>query len=421
MPRAIRHSLLATTLLLTTPAFAADEVSPAMQAFLERQARLAALGDKTSGAKSLADRIFESRFEPSDEDCSLDSDGDGLPDCAETGTGVFVDATSTGTDPDNPDTDGDGISDGDEVLGTVAGLDLPAFGVNPLRKDLLIEYDWLDDALDCSAHSHAPTPDVLERVARIFADAPVQNPDGSTGINLIQDAGQGGVLGGGNLVEGHAAALPGAFDATWDAIKGENFDPRRAGYFHYMLMAHRYNGGNSSGFAEVVGDDAMVTLQCFQTPDYAVRTIAHELGHNLGLLHGGFETCNEKPNYNSIMNYRYQFYGLDASCSALGDGVTEGYSHGDRVVIDEAAIDETLGVCGNPSIDWNYNGSLETGIAFDLNPGNEASCGTTLGRIEDFDDWGNITLFGLRDAEDLLKSIKQEVACGGAPLPDAKP
>src|SRR5207249_2284949 len=44
-----------------------------------------------------------------------DTDGDGLPDAAETGTGVFTDAGHTGTQPANPDTDGGGESDGDEV------------------------------------------------------------------------------------------------------------------------------------------------------------------------------------------------------------------------------------------------------------------------------------------------------------------
>ncbi len=45
----------------------------------------------------------------------LDTDGDGLPDTAETGTGLWVSATDTGTDPANPDTDGDGIPDGVEA------------------------------------------------------------------------------------------------------------------------------------------------------------------------------------------------------------------------------------------------------------------------------------------------------------------
>ncbi len=45
----------------------------------------------------------------------LDTDGDGLPDYAETGTGIFVSPWDTGTDPNNPDSDGDGIDDATEV------------------------------------------------------------------------------------------------------------------------------------------------------------------------------------------------------------------------------------------------------------------------------------------------------------------
>ena len=40
-----------------------------------------------------------------------DADGDGLPDSVETGTGIYVDSTNTGTDPNLADTDGDGLSD----------------------------------------------------------------------------------------------------------------------------------------------------------------------------------------------------------------------------------------------------------------------------------------------------------------------
>ena len=45
----------------------------------------------------------------------------------------------------------------------------------------------------------------------------------------------------------------------------------------------------------------------------------HELGHNLGLHHGGSVDTNYKPNYNSIMNYRYQFPGVDNNCTPPGD------------------------------------------------------------------------------------------------------
>lgn len=46
---------------------------------------------------------------------AIDRDGDNLSNGVETGTGVFVDASDTGSRPDRVDTDGDGISDGDEV------------------------------------------------------------------------------------------------------------------------------------------------------------------------------------------------------------------------------------------------------------------------------------------------------------------
>ncbi len=102
----------------------------------------------------------------------VDSDNDRLPDSAETNTGVFVDASNTGTNPNDPDTDDDGIKDGDEVLGTLAGLDLPAMGTNPLRKDLLLEYDWFDDSIDCGTHSHRPNATVIAMVTTRFPHHP---------------------------------------------------------------------------------------------------------------------------------------------------------------------------------------------------------------------------------------------------------
>ena len=49
-----------------------------------------------------------------------DLDGDGIANSAETNTGIFVDATDTGTDPNNSDSDADGFGDGAEVA---AGTD----------------------------------------------------------------------------------------------------------------------------------------------------------------------------------------------------------------------------------------------------------------------------------------------------------
>jgi len=73
-------------------------------------------------------------------------------------------------------------------------------------------------------------------------------------------------------------------------------------------MPHRHGlTSGSSGFAEIIGDDMIVSLQCFNFPDYVRNTIMHELGHNLGLHHGGFgDATNLEPNYNSVMNYLHR-------------------------------------------------------------------------------------------------------------------
>ena len=39
-------------------------------------------------------------------------------------------------------------------------------------------------------------------------------------------------------------------------------------------------------------------------------TLMHELGHNLGLRHGGDDHVKYKPNYLSVMNYAFQLTGL---------------------------------------------------------------------------------------------------------------
>jgi hypothetical protein len=413
---ATRLSLALLAGLLASPAFA-DASAAALQAFRDRQQQLSRLG-QVSAPKALSASIFRSGFEHVAVDCGADSDGDGLSDCVETGTGVFVGTQDTGTDPHHADTDGDGLGDGEEVLGSATGLDLRALGASPLRRDILIEYDWFDSDYECGPHSQRPSAEAMRRVAAMFAAAPLANPDGSTGIHLIQDYGQGGAFTGGNRVEGHDAILPGAFDATYHTIKNANFAPARLGYFRYVLMPHRYGGGiNSGGAAEVVGDDAIVSLYCHNSDDNVARTIAHELGHLLGLYHGGFEDCNDKPNYNSLMNYRYQYSGVDTVCAARGDQHTDDFSRGDRLALDENDLDEAQGVCGNRAIDWNQNGNVEAGIALDLNPDAGATCGEGLRRLEDFDDWRNLSFLGIADHTGKLEDIQQHTTCAGAAPP----
>lgn len=334
-----------------------------------------------------------------------DSDGDRLPDVYETNTGVYVGPTSTGTDPNDNDTDGDFLADGDEVLGTTGGLDLPGLGTNPLRKDIVLEYDWLNDSIGCGSHSHRPTAAALALVTTMFGTAPLPNPDGTTGIHFIHDYGQGPApFTGGNLVADADGVLTGGVNGSdFVAKKNANFASNRHGYVHYVLLAHNYNtNSTSSGQAELPGDDLIVSLQCFTSNGNTANTIAHELGHNLNLRHGGNTDCNYKPNYNSVMNYRYQFPGVDNTCDPGGNGVLN-YSIGSRITLNENALNENLGTCGNPpgpAYDWNGNAVIESNVSVDVNDGDTsqaANCGGTLTTLSDYDDWGHIVFTGVSD------------------------
>jgi hypothetical protein len=77
------------------------------------------------------------------------------------------------------------------------------------------------------------------------------------------------------------------------------------------------------------------------TKEQLLGTMVHELGHMLGLGHGGQDTVNYKPNHLSVMNYAYQLHGvLD---SAAG-GRVFGYSDVTCNDLDEHALNEEIGV-----------------------------------------------------------------------------
>jgi hypothetical protein len=358
--------------------------------------------------KTTDGRVVKTREQPAPSACAppcslgIDSDGDAIDDCYEDDTGVFVDEFATGTDPLDLDSDDDGLSDGDEIFGTAGGLDLAGLGVNPLRQDILIEYDWFDDNLECGSHSHRPADASLASVTAMFAAAPVVNPDGSTGIHFIHDKGQGGLLTGGNLIaDANGVLVGGVGSAEFQTYKAKHFAPNREGYFHYTILPHRYDtNSTSSGQAEIWGDDMIVSLYCANSVNNVAHTIVHELGHNLGLLHGGGDFCNYKPNYNSVMNYRYQFPGIDANCTPPGDDVLD-YSIGVRLTLDETNLDENEGVCGAPAWDWNGNSTIESGVSFDINSQDDLqvpACGGTLSTLSDHDDWANIDLAAIDDS-----------------------
>lgn len=86
-----------------------------------------------------------------------DQDHDGLADIYETGTGIYVSPTDSGTNPSTPDTDGDGLTDGIEVY---------RYGTNPNLADA--DEDGFDDSFEISTgfdpNSNKSTPDALSTI-----------------------------------------------------------------------------------------------------------------------------------------------------------------------------------------------------------------------------------------------------------------
>lgn len=351
----------------------------------------------------------------------VDTDNDRIADVFELNDCSEPALPYLGTDPNLADTDGDGLSDGDEAYGTVSGLDLAALGCSPLRKDLLMEVDWFDDSIGF-VHSHRPSDAAISAMVAAFANAPVTNVCGGPGgITLIIDYGQGGQFTGGNLIPGGDTVV--VFSTEFYAYKAENFAANRHGYFYYAIHCHDHTSPNnpSSGIAELGGDDHIVSLKTALSDSNVSKTMMHELGHNLGLQHGGFEFLNWKPNYNSIMNYRYSFAGVDTDCNGVGNGGLD-YSRNLNPPLDENALSEAAGICSGVGIDWNGNGLIDPGLIMrniKCGAGVSLPCGSISGLccssdcssacwlLLDHDDWGSIVFTGLLDAD----FAPQIVAC----------
>ena len=269
---------------------------------------------------------------------TADSDGDGIPNSWET---------------NGYDYDGDGQVD----------LDFPAWGANPNKKDLFVEMDYMPGLLASQSE--------LDTIVRTFANYPVNNPDGSRGINIHLDAGDAYAkydLGGGNEIQYQALRN----EQTVGQLRQSNSDPARNGTFHYMVFGDYYTDApGSSGIAQIDGLNFAVTLG----PQYwgnnvssntYVGTFIHELGHNLGLYHGGDDDVNFKPNYFSIMNYRYQIQGVPRT-----DGSKYfGYSTQQYATLNENGIYEEDGLGSNSHgflYDYNYRAVADAPIDFNDN------------------------------------------------------
>ena len=275
-----------------------------------------------------------------------DTDGDALFDVWET---------------DGIDEDGDGTPE----------LDLPAMGADPERKDIFLEIDHMP--------GHALSQTAVDRVVAAFAAAPVSNPDGSSGITLHVDNGPAsrmdpatgaawGALSDADALPTHdpvlgtmSASNPREYDwSAFDLLKADHFLPERASAFHYLISGHRFGSAtiDSSGISREIGaSDLIVTLGPVFEPQESSGTVAqqagtimHELGHNLGLTHGGDDHGTYEPNRLSVMNYAFQFTGIPRV-----DG-TDVLDYARLAVpLDEANLDEGIGfgfAAGTQPAEW---------------------------------------------------------------------
>jgi hypothetical protein len=178
-----------------------------------------------------------------------DSDWDGLEDGRE---------VELGTDPNRDDTDGDGLDDVWEVEGeSPEGTPLP--DADPLVMDLYVEVNVAKGVT--GLHDYSP-------VVEAFAEMPVENPDGSTGIRLHVEEGEKleeGVLvrhyNRGEILDGHPETLTSDRRMTHHSVVFVETD----GYF--------------VGWGELGGQDSVVHGD-MSDPDKR-GTMVHELLHNV--------------------------------------------------------------------------------------------------------------------------------------------
>jgi hypothetical protein len=301
-----------------------------------------------------------------------------------------------------------------------AALSATCVSLSASADTFRIEIDYM-----VGTHSHKPSQLVLDTVIQMFAcqghtliiDLDDALPHYNT---LVRDP---------DNCDGSLFDYDGASN-SFGALRDQYFDHADAGNWHYCIFAHNYQDDNcnltsSSGLAERPGWNFIVSLGSFSsstgTPFDQAATLAHEFGHNLGLTHCGTMECGDSsdpdwvgpytPNLASIMSYRYQLAGVRANMlfnnlapdEALFKNID--YSHGTMCGLNEDNLNEFFGT-GMVPTDWNCNGTLQSGVAQDINGGNSGWCGSNGNRttLSDYNEWNVI-------GDPSLASKPVEVSC----------
>lgn len=222
-------------------------------------------------------------------------------------------------------------TDGDKIMDVVEVSDLgKQIGLNRYHKDVVVEIDYFTRTTpdDFGRTSYIMEDNAKAIVEKMFNDAPVDNPKGGQGISIhliIDDA-----------IPNDSPYIcktdqNGYFDWTeFQVFRDLFFTSEYKPFAHYCLFVKDigiFSGNHIAGVSGISrnGNDFFTGAQDFiislgQWPNkengtyvwdkFQAGTFAHELGHNLGLGHGGQNHTNYKPNYLSIMNYSFQTYGV---------------------------------------------------------------------------------------------------------------
>ncbi len=219
------------------------------------------------------------------------------------------------------DTDGDGLPDEWETNGIdidedgVIDLALNKMGADPNKPDIFVEVDWMVN----STHNFRPTSTAMRMVYEAFQNSPngginIHIDFGSDSTDFVTGKRWSSYPGGSG---GNSVSFSANLDLTnnysqWENIVENNFSEARRRVFRHALFAFKYNNGTSSGIASgIPGQMFIVANAGWIDSDLEVAgTFMHELGHTLGLRHGGNDHEHYKPNYLSVMNYLFQTTGL---------------------------------------------------------------------------------------------------------------